>query len=105
MQTDDFFSFHDVIEGEEFLALSLSEVKDFMREVSDVDSDDLVKAAFVWTNHCSENRVSSMEDVLVHIKFERCTKDILNTIKEQYNHILQVNPVFYRFYREALKKP
>ena len=78
--------FTEVANQQDFLAMDNGEVLNFLRDAirSDINRDDVLRAAFKWTNHDTQNRVTHLEVLLHQIQLDDCSQQAIFEVMETY---------------------
>ena len=91
-------SFKKVIKEEEFMDMSLDELKVCLQDASDMNiaSEDLLHAVFTWITFDKAKRAVTLDTALQVVNLEDCPRSVIKQILGQYENILDTNTAFYK---------
>ena len=89
--------FEEIVKGEDFLDLSVCELKECLLNAKiKIAPDNILSGLFLWISFDDQNRTQDLGDLLQYVKLQNCTDVLLRQIIEQYESILNHNPLFYK---------
>ena len=97
-------NFTNVTRETEFLSLTHEEVMAYLQDAQkqSVDSDDLLRAALMWTAHDSINRAGDLQEALMNVKVEKCTMNVLKEMMMKHSKLLDQQPTVFKLFTSSL---